>query len=171
MKTFDQIMRTTMREKVASVRRSVARDAEPSGQPSNNSAALARNDKRAAAHVKWQNTRIQVIPDSVGSDPWAMIRDAGRSVAPRNAFEITEQDPEDEDRERSETELDEDLRAQIDAIMGRGTRRRSVRDRRSSAMDSGKCRECRLEDSGQRGDAKTEIRNAIARLQERLASL
>jgi hypothetical protein len=105
-----------------------------------------------------------------GTDPWAMVADAvhQKSAAPRNAFEVTEADPEDDDRERSETEV-QNLLDQINEVMGRGTRRRSSSsDRRSSAMDAHKCTECRLADSGQPGDVRTEIRNAISRLQRKL---
>jgi hypothetical protein len=154
---FDNIMQSTMRNRshVALAHRSVGLDGtgvRPEIPRLNGLSELAeRHARKAGMQVRWQDTPIQVIDN--GIDPWQMVADAVRqkSAATRNEYEVTEQDPEDEDRERSETEVDADpeiqaLKDEINRVMGRGSvRKPSASDRRSSAMDAGKCTECRFQ--------------------------
>jgi hypothetical protein len=135
--------------------------------------AMARNDRRAAEHVRWAETKIEVIADSVGCDPYQLIEAGVRSrasSASRNEYEVSEQDPESEVYEDPEIQ---NLADEINRLLGRGSARKpSARDSsRSYGRDAGKCRECRLADSGQRTDARTETRAAIARLEGILATL
>jgi hypothetical protein len=130
--------------------------------------AMDRNDKRAAEHVRWQDTKIESIPGAIGTDPYALIADGVRrkSPAPRDAFEVEEEAGED-------PEIQE-LKDELARIMGRGSvRKPSASDRRrSSAMDAVRCGgSCRLQDAGQQAgaaDARTAIRAAISRLQTKL---
>jgi hypothetical protein len=176
---FDKIMRTTMRDRTARVRRSIGLDqaVDPAARPiiprlTGLSELAERHARKAGFQVDWANTRIQTIDNAIGTDPYALI-DAGTrraSPAPRDAFEVVEEDEADE-------ELDADpeiqaLKDEINRVMGRGTRKRSTNDRRSYAADAGKCRECRIQDDGRPVDvvdAKPFIQEAIARLQKQLA--